>query len=830
MRKLIATATFAVAGAGALGAGAIAINGSDTLFDLTNDMVSNTAGKHNGGTAFCSPAFPQALNVVYNGGGSGLGESQMIKGLQGLAPMSRFLQSGICTSDAGYTTPDGAIIPVVADAAVGPSNANGIVIALDGLSIVSSQTQGGSVACNGAIGATSCTADNLGLTYNNAVAAITAAQRNAVPNTLCAGACTDYIFNANGSAGGWKDVLKVLYMGYVDGNFGHSTDVECTAGTGANACTTARGQLCNSSIRNALANTYSAVFDTVSCATGFCATGQAGTNGTIKGVWHIFRRDDASGTTDIFSQLLGFGGPSATANPVATNLGGYGLGTDNFCNDLANQPGVLPWKGGNNPNIIPRDHQDYDPIRRPCQGRGTNITLNNRTEQVCNRGTFDAPGTAALPGGACTAAPNNCPVDPAGVQELCQGGQCWGTPSLGLLLAMVDTTRLANESTTFNSQYDLVPAAPGAVPSIVNRCNGTQSVSWLHVPRTNGAGNTSGLCPNGDPSAAFAGVCVVPADANGNPNCISFKADLPPQLVSCSTQGENTGAGGYSACSGFGPNPGAIDTRVYNEYAYVFSAATGLWTIDTDDSGRPITGAFYRIHESQALLSPNTPSVIASPPAPIATPQAICTYQSMTDQIGCLVQADPCAFGYAGREADTIVGPSISGTTMVLAATATGMKLKGIPDAVGCVQLAGAPGSYPFWRKLYLDSIVGFGNVSLAEQGMAQCESTNANITLGINADSFITLPAAAPGGAGNPFCEDFNEAMLCSGNTANGNNNGCLANAAPIPNSGTLCGNGVVEFGEECDLGTPQLTGCVAPNCNGALPATCSTSCRSQP
>jgi hypothetical protein len=606
--------------------------------------------------------------------------------------------------------------------------------------------------------------------------------------------------------GGWKDILKVLYMGYVDPGLGHSLDPEV-------------GKNCNSGIRRTLANNWGQIFELQGCDTSGCATGIAGTNGTIKGLWHLFRLDDAIDTNAIFAELLDFAAPDPRANPVAASLGGYALGSDPFCNSLANQPGALPWKGSNNPNIIPNDHQDYDPIRRPCQGRGTDITVNNRTEQVCERGTFDAPGTAALPGGTCNTSSNNCPPDPdgRGLPEQCLGGQCWGSPSLGLLLPLVTTTRLANESTLFNSQYDLVPAAPGANPTIVNRCNGTQSVSWLHVPRTNGAGNTSGLCPNGDPSAMFAGVCVVPADATGNPNCISFKADLPPQLVACPTQGENTGPGGYSACSGFGPNPGGVDTRVYNLYAYVFNSATGLWTIDTDDSGRPVTGAFYRIHESQALLSPNTPSIIASPPAPIATPQTICTYQSATDQLGCLVQADPCSFGVAGRESTFIVGPNVpTGTsTMTLSAGGSAMNVNGIQNSPQCIA---ANYQYPLARKVYLNSIVGFGNASFPELGLAECESTPSLIAQGIAANGLVPLSIITPNG-GAPYCEDFNEQMWCGAAT---NRNACADNNSlpglPGSSVSTTCGNGIQEALEQCDLGVSG---------NGPPPATCSRLCR---
>jgi hypothetical protein len=384
----------------------------------------------------------------------------------------------------------------------------------------------------------------------------------------------------------------------------------------------------------------------------------------------------------MFASLLGRPAPNAAANPVPATIGAYSLGTDPFCNDLSNQPGVAPWPGSNATNVTPLDDQDYDPIRRPCAGRGTNISLNNPTEQVCERATRDIPGT---PTGGCTM-PNNCPVGVSGTQEQCQGGECWDVPTLGLLLPIISATRLTGDDTgtVQNTQYDLVGSGPGpgcvtgTTGFCVNRCNGgLQAVNWLKVRKTAGIGNTTGLCPNGDPSTNFAGICLVPADSNGNPNCMSFKADLPPQLVSCATQGANTGSGGYTACSGVGPNPGAIDPRAYNLYSYTPAITNDAgvvesWSVDVDDSGRPVTGAYWRIHTSQAMLAPNSTGLSCS------TPNPLCTFSDPQDQIGCLVQASPCSAGYVGR-AISILGPFVSSpTSLTCAANNTCLKLDGV--------------------------------------------------------------------------------------------------------------------------------------------------------
>src|SRR5262245_56435338 len=140
MKRSLIGATLAVAFAGAVGAGATTVNlkGSDTLFDLTNAVYAACQGP--GGT-------PGPLPGPYFGSGSGNGQNAMATAQvnpdggapsgQQVAPMSRFLNA----SSGANSTCTGV--------GAAPTQSEGLVIALDGLSVVGSKTTFAHTACNG---------------------------------------------------------------------------------------------------------------------------------------------------------------------------------------------------------------------------------------------------------------------------------------------------------------------------------------------------------------------------------------------------------------------------------------------------------------------------------------------------------------------------------------------------------------------------------------------------------------------------------------------------------------------------------------------------------
>ncbi len=91
MRTSIASAAFLLVGAGAATLAAvdttgsnIALNGSDTLFDVTRSVITSCA------TQFSDFA---SQNITYLGGGSGVGAGQMDTNAQQVSPMSRALKN-----------------------------------------------------------------------------------------------------------------------------------------------------------------------------------------------------------------------------------------------------------------------------------------------------------------------------------------------------------------------------------------------------------------------------------------------------------------------------------------------------------------------------------------------------------------------------------------------------------------------------------------------------------------------------------------------------------------------------------------------------------------
>src|SRR5688572_6974651 len=116
MRKTIVGATFVVFAAGASAVGAldnVALQGSDTLEQLTNDILAVCPGATMNG-------------ITYRGGGSTTGGNAMIAGTQTVSPQSRALSAA-----EGCTSRD---------------TSEGLVIALDGLSIVTASSTGGMCA------------------------------------------------------------------------------------------------------------------------------------------------------------------------------------------------------------------------------------------------------------------------------------------------------------------------------------------------------------------------------------------------------------------------------------------------------------------------------------------------------------------------------------------------------------------------------------------------------------------------------------------------------------------------------------------------------------
>jgi cysteine-rich repeat protein len=309
-----------------------------------------------------------------------------------------------------------------------------------------------------------------------------------------------------------------------------------------------------------------------------------------------------------------------------------------------------------------------------------------------------------------------------------------------------------------------------------------------------------GECPNGD--ALDAGGCFIPIDSKANTSqCVASNSTVAQIKV----------------------RPlGNPDGRIYNiqmrdgtttepliGYAQYAIPSLGI-TLD-------MAGGYSRIHQVETIF--------AAPP----TPTQACQLADMTDQIGCLMQADPCSIGYAGAGAKTFAlrpNPAPGTPPQVVDA----LRVARVAPTTATVQALGTISEYQLARKLYLVSLPGFNNVTITsgdpqatdELKLAQFESIPTNINPLLTANGYFTLGTQSPGGIDTQFCEDFNEQMVCnptptSPSTLPANVNGCTNNPMTIPTMSTICGNGIREPYEECDDGLN----------NGTSGDHCSQTCR---
>ena len=297
MRKAL-VASLVLGLAGTASSQALQLRGSDTLFTFTNDLID-----------ICEPNIT-AGELIYRGGGSTLGETEMETDNQQIAPMSRFIDSGTCT--------------------LSTNKAQGCKVALDAIGLFSDDAE-----------ANTCdTVRHTGFMQVldlNGVAGL--------DNGTAGGACPGCVdgpitpgVNDHYEFSDWRDALRIVYGGQHD----HKTADACAELPPSRSA--AATKFCNSDVRHTLVANWNNLFEE-----------GAGCNGAdpdaCTQLKHAFRRDDVSGTTDVFLELL--------ALPAIANVP--------FCNG--------------------REMEDEDPVRRDCSEDITqpaNTAGTNGYEQVCN--------------------------------------------------------------------------------------------------------------------------------------------------------------------------------------------------------------------------------------------------------------------------------------------------------------------------------------------------------------------------------------------------------------------------------------------------------------
>jgi ABC-type phosphate transport system substrate-binding protein len=671
----------------------------------------------------CTALQAKGNPIVYDGTGSGPGENalKIIGALQ-------------TQQIAPMSRPMAAAICTGGPTVAQRAGAEGMVIALDGLAIIGN-------------------ASNVG------------------PEGI------DYPGTAGVSTNEWRTVLRLIYTG-----------MDIAAGNNLFL------RNCDSDARKAIVNNWDNVFHgTVTSCTdshpsvpGTGANAYDASNSIIEpGVRHAFRRDDESGTTDVFLGQLGLSGvdfaaaaPSG-ANAVQTAV--YrALARSPFCNNKRPdddwQPVTLPAnatlgffssqipemtnvglpasagpglgyatqaKGSANAkNMGPffNEYSDQDPIRRQCVGRGSNAAPNLPMEQVCG---------------------------PDG--------------KLGVVLPIAIPPELSAAE-----MYPSLPCEPGK--------------GFKYGPGLLRPDGTPVRCPNGD--VAQDSKCLLPVRTQGTGlafDCINPPGNVPGATIDHS--GDPTKFTDAPLTDGRTD----VDGRVYN---LVLRQADGtIRLVNRPDPSRlgvistPVAGAFYRIHTTRSLLLP-----------PAHTTNLCATNNDATDQIGCLTLASPCSIGYAGNGAVT----TNPGTT---AALVNGIQLN--KTTVQALVLGGT--TYPIARKLYVNTLQGFDILHNSdtvtypdfdsEEELAKCFATLPFTTINVENPSigFFKLPPSPGQTQEKPLCEDFNN-LLCTADTTT-NEDGCVGNeniaGGIIPTS--LCDNGLKD-GDETG---PDVCPTVRPTCN---------------
>jgi hypothetical protein len=373
MKKVLLASLLVGLSAGTASAQPLALNGSDTLYEFTNQLFS---------PANCNV---DPAKLIYAGGGSSLGQNNMTATppLQQVAPMSRALNA------AGIIA--------------GTSQA--CVVALDALAILSDDAEAND--CD-----TGRFSGSMQVLDLNGVAGLDDGKGGGCVD--CSDADTDgnideYVFTD------WRDPLRIVYGGQTE----HRPTSACSASPPSRSAFSAKA--CNSDVRHTLVSNWGNLFQE--------GVGYMGTNpGYGKELRHAWRRDDVSGTTDVFLEVLGLPAISASSPP--------------FCN------------GG--------EMEDEDPIRRDCSEVDP-----VGDEQVCNSvarsllGPTNNTLTALLAGwrGGPTANPANA-----------------NSSDLGLVLPMVIPAANAYHDTTacstlnFGGSFRYAPMPAGAITAAQQKC------------------------------------------------------------------------------------------------------------------------------------------------------------------------------------------------------------------------------------------------------------------------------------------------------------------------------------------------------------------------
>ena len=516
---------------------------------------------------------------------------------------------------------------------------------------------------------------------------------------------------------------------------------------------------CLNPVRQALVDSYGTLFTEIPDATNKCLSGTCGK------LRHAFRRDDLSGTTDTFVGLVGL---VAIANPTKALANNQPYpdrqaNANPFCNG-----GPMPNNKGDT------DYLDLDPIRRAVDNVLVNVGgANNRygLEQVsevwqsfggnnsdanCMRDTNSTlagvqppiPLDHGSPSGPGVLVSQNFPPPSFG-----------GTPSPAnaQLSQMAD---LGYNSTAGAPDFVLPGLLAAGSPTTSTRgCLGlvlpiTLPANYNTVQQAyfaDATGNTV-FCDKTDPMTGLTATASVNMETLAGgvalcPNGTRQPCDLPYKFDStvanntnfnCMQQQMNPNNTGVQDMRAFNLHPvnsaghylkdnyinTSIATTSRNGTACTTNSQCGNGTctsglcagdtyfLSTARQAR-IVSAYYRIHMTRnTTLNGSVPTFgNPAPTDPLGTP--LCEKFTSTDQIGCLVKANSCDIGYAGREAvDDVIGLGLANVQNF------GLMIEGIRGSTQNIQNLALPPAtpvYPIACKLWLNSINGFTSLTADE-------------------------------------------------------------------------------------------------------------------
>lgn len=575
------------------------------------------------------------------------------------------------------------------------------LIGLDGLAVVGANQVGGDSDDQSASATDNCS-DNItgGLVLN-------------VPGCTATDGCDA---SSNYTFADWKDVLAMVYGGQ-----NHKTDAVAPKLI-AGARNPERIN-CNSPVRRALVDNWGNLFSTgtgnQSCRTGGCTK-----------LRHAFRRDDISGTTDTFVTLVGMTGiPNFTTafdpSPTFLPKPDAAAAANPFCN-----------AGSEKMNKGDSDYLDLDPIRRAVDHLTT------------GRVPLEQVGSATLPafGGNnndanCTTPAPSIPTNSsssssqglipsqvvAGSAALLQdelgfpaGGSAALRASTHVCLGLVLPVAMPGNYTTQDAYFGASDdGSTPPVPCSMNPSTGTPVMADKILDTL----YSGSLCPDGKTQP-----CTVPVNnSTGTNNFNCYLDTLNPAILPLRDN------------RGFHLHP-LTNAGVFKRDNYVnpnIPVSGSGTSIPAARQNRTVT-SFFRLHFSHTTnLNGSVPTLPAG---------QFCRKLSATNQIGCLVKANACSIGFAGREA---VDAFSAGPKNMAFRVAD--KSPSVANVEALFTTPSTADDYPISRGLYVNSIKGFANVTGDELTLLNFFRTPASIDPIVQNRNFIKVPASVSRSSGCP-------------------------------------------------------------------------------